>query len=128
MMHRRDLLKGIAGVTATGVLLPGEEIVRRFWRGWSGAHHKTAAETPVSPLCRGAIIYDYNSPQIYEYTYTWRTMLCDDATADLLATERVAIRPVHGLVHEADDLVGHLGDDTISQRLQAVDAIRHLRG
>lgn len=36
-MNRRDVLRGIAGVTAAGIVLPGEEVVRRFWRGWSPA-------------------------------------------------------------------------------------------
>lgn len=34
-MNRRNFLKGIAGISAAGILLPGEEQVKRFWRGWS---------------------------------------------------------------------------------------------
>ena len=51
-MNRRDFLRGIAGVTAAGIVLPSEEIVRRFWRGWSS---KEQADTPISPMCYGEI-------------------------------------------------------------------------
>jgi hypothetical protein len=34
-MNRRAFLKSVAGMTAAGVVLPGDEVVRRFWRGWS---------------------------------------------------------------------------------------------
>lgn len=31
-LTRRAFLRGVAGVTAAGVLLPSEAVVRRFWR------------------------------------------------------------------------------------------------
>ena len=60
-MNRRGFLKSIAGVTAAGLVLPGEEVVRRFWRGWSpqaqaADWHATDVflpETSVFPLHKG---------------------------------------------------------------------------
>ena len=42
-MNRRDFLKNIAGVTAAGIVLPDEEVVRRFWRGWSPAMQRNTS-------------------------------------------------------------------------------------
>lgn len=34
-MNRRELIKGLLTGTAAAIVLPGDEVVRRFWRGWT---------------------------------------------------------------------------------------------
>ncbi len=49
-LTRRDLIKGIAGITAAGILLPDEEVTKKFWRGWSASPASAALLQPSSTL------------------------------------------------------------------------------
>ena len=69
-MNRRSFLKVVAGVTATGVLLPDDEVVRRFWRGWRPAAHVPATVSKkdlYDMWMEGGMIY-WNAPG---RTITW---------------------------------------------------------